>query len=211
MFILTVVYIMYMRKAPEIKSMSLLINCIILMGCLMVMVSLFYNLENFSESSKESITAFCILESWLLLSGIILQGLLFRLVRVFIIFNNPNDAKIQFLTDKILLLYFLLTFLVPFLFQLIWTAADHLMEEHKTVFHPSSSGSHYTEHFYCSSNYLAVWLSLYGAWLGAILVVLMVLVVQTRHIKYSNFKDTKKIGAFVFMIVFMLTTLLPTS
>ncbi len=214
MFILTVVYIMYMRKAPEIKSMSLLINCIILMGCLMVMVSsLFYNLENFSESSKESITAFCILESWLFLSGIsiILQGLLFRLMRVFIIFNNPNDAKTQFLTDKFLFLYFLLTFLVPFLFQLIWTAADHLTEKHKREFRPLTSDTHYTEHFYCSSNYLAVWLSLYGAWLGAILVVLMVLAIQTRHIKYSNFKDTKKIGAFVFMMVFMLTTLFPTS
>ncbi len=214
-FILTALYMLYHRKAPEIKSTSLMINVIILTGCLMNMASsLFYNLENFSESSQTSIAIFCNLESWLFLSGIsiILHGLLLRLMRVFIIFYKPdcsNNGKIIYLTDKFLFLYFLLSLLVPFLLQVTWTATDHINQISKVVFVPSTSDTHYTEHFYCSSN--AVWLSLYGAWLGAILVILILLAIQTRHIKYNNFKDTKKIGAFVFMMVFVLTTLFPTS
>ena len=128
--------------------------------------SLFYNLENFSESSQTSIAIFCNLESWLFLSGIsiILHGLLLRLMRVFIIFYKPdcsNNGKIIYLTDKFLFLYFLLSLLVPFLLQVTWTATDHINQISKVVFVPSTSDTHYTEHFYCSSN--AVWLSLYGA------------------------------------------------
>jgi len=96
-------------------------------------------------------------------------------------------------------------------YHIIWFAADHVTQVTRVVFIASDSDTHYTEYFYCSSTHQGLWLGLYGAWLGALLVILLVLAIQTRHVKFSNFKDTKKIGAFVFVVSFLLGTLLPLS
>lgn len=88
---------------------------------------------------------------------------------------------------------------------------DHLTQISRKRFLPSNTDTHYTEHFYCSSSYLAVWEGMYGSCVSVLMVFLVVLAIQTRHIKYSNFKDTKKINVFVFVVCMMLTTLLPLS
>ena len=211
--IITCIYIIYKRNAPEIKSTSLLINIFILIGCgMVIMSSIFYNLENLSNSSPAYITAFCNLESWFFYIGIsmILVGLIFRLTRVFIVFHYPQ-ARIKFLKDKYLFLYIILTSIIPIVFMVIWFAADHVTQVTRVKFITGDIDTHYTEYFYCSSTHQGIWLGLYGIWLGILLAILLVLAIQTRHIKLRDFKDTKKIGAFVFVVGFLLSTLLPLS
>ena len=211
--IITCIYVIYKRNAPEIKSTSLLINIFILIGCGMVIISsLFYNFENLSNSSPAYITAFCNLESWFFNIGIsmILVGLIFRLMRVFIVFHYPQ-ARIKFLKDKYLFLYITITSIIPIVFMVIWFAADHVTQVTRVKFIASDIDTHFTEYFYCSSTHQDIWLGLYGIWLGILLAILLVLAIQTRHIKLRDFKDTKKIGAFVFVVGFLLSTLLPLS
>ena len=213
LFVITIVHIVHLRNTPEVKSTSLCVSILILSGCLMVILSsLFYNLENFSNASASSITAFCNLESWLFLYGInlILVALFFRLLRVFIIFHYPK-TKMRLLTDVHLLAYISITSLIPILFLVIWTAADHLHQVARKIFLFSGYDPHYTEHFYCSSTYTGVWTGLYYSWICVLIVVLLVLAIQTRHIKYNDFKDTKKMGAFLFLVSLMLGTFVPLS
>ena len=210
---ITCVYIVHWRNAPEVKSISLRVSILILSGCFMVMLSsLFYNLENFSNASATSITIFCNLESWLFLYGInlILVALLFRLLRVFIIFHYPQTT-IKLLSDVHLVLYISITSLLPLFLLVIWTAADHLNQIPRKIFLFSGNDPHYREYFYCSSNHIGVWTGLYYSWICVLLVILLVLAIQTRHVKYNDFKDTKKMGAFIFLVGFMFGTLLPMS
>ena len=211
--VITCTYIIYKRNAPEIKSTSVLINMLTLVGCGMVTISsLFYNLENLSNSSPAYITAFCNLEAWFFYIGIsmILVGLIFRLTRVYIVFHHPQ-ARIRFLKDKYLFLYITITCTIPIVYTIIWFAVDHVTQVIRVKFIDSDIDTHYTEYFYCSSEHQGAWLGLYGIWLGILLAILLVLAIQTRHIKLVDFKDTKKIGAFVFVVGFLLSTLLPLS
>ena len=211
--IITCIYIIYKRNAPEIKSTCVFINVFVLIGCGMVIISsVFYNLENLSNSSPAYITAFCNLELWFFFIGIsmILVGLIFRLTRVFIVFHYPQ-ARIRFLKDKYLFLYIIITCIIPMVYMVIWFAADHVTQVTRVKFIDSDIDTHYTEYFFCSSTHQGIWLSLYMTWLAILLAILLVLAIQTRHIKFSNFKDTKKIGAFVFAVGFLLFSLLPLS
>jgi len=214
LFVITGAYVIYQRNAPEIKSTCIFINVFIIIGCGMIIVSsVFYNLENLSNSPKHyNIEAFCNLELWFFLMGIsiINVGLIFRLLRVFIVFNYPH-ARMRFLKDKYLFLYIVITCTFAMVYMMVWFAADHVTQVTKVVFIASDSDTHYIEYHYCSSTHQVLWLGLYGTWLGALLVILLVLAIQTRHIKFSNFKDTKKIGAFVFVMSFLLATFFPLA
>ena len=213
LLVITCVYIIYWRNEPEIKSTSVRVSFLILSGCFMVMLSsLFYNLETFSNPSTTSITIFCNLESWLFLYGInlILVALLFRLLRIFVIFHYPK-TKIKLLTDVHLAIYISITSLVPLLFLAVWTAVDHLRPVPRKIFLYSGNDPHYTEHFDCSSIHTGVWTVLYYNWISVLLVILLVLAIQTRHVRFNNFKDTKKMSAFIFLVSFMLGSLLPMS
>jgi hypothetical protein len=57
---------------------------------------------------------------------------------------------------------------------------------------------HYLLRNYCSSNSLGIWVALSLSLTGLVILFVIFLAIQTRHIKRKHFKDTKKVNTFIF-------------
>ena len=204
-------YLMYWKNAPEIKSLSVRVSFVTLLGCFLITLSsIFYNLESSGYGSSRHLTLFCNFESWLLFCGIHLTiiGLLFRLFRIFVIFRYAMSMKME-LTDRQLAVYIGLISLIPLLTLATRTGVDYLVQEPVRKFLFTNHDPHYTEYYYCFSRYDTWWSIIYMSWIAFLLAFLLFLAVKTRHIRYHNFKDTKKVGAFIFIVILLFSTLVP--
>lgn len=53
----------------------------------------------------------------------------------------------------------------------------------------------------CSASHLFTWLYLLVGYFFILLSLLVAVAIKTRKIRYSNFKDTKKVNALVFLLI----------
>lgn len=200
------------RKRPEIKSASFPLSLIMLLGCYGLCISVLLQTVRviFIVTAPSIFTVLCNLELWLFINGInvILVALSVRLLRIFYVFRSYHSTG-KYWSDRYLILYIALICSVLFAVLLIWTAVDplHLVQERSYI--SSANPPHYLLRNNCSSNSLGIWVSLSLCLIGLVVLLVIFLAVQTRHIKRKHFKDTKKVNAFIFSTCICYAVFLP--
>ena len=197
--------LIYWRKRPVIKSTSLYISFIILIGCLLMCISPILNTIFTTPTA-----VLCNVDLWCSLNGIsiVVVALLFRLLRIVYVFRSFHSTG-KFWSDMFLVLYITLTSCIMIVFLLVWLAVDHVRLVTKSVYINSAHPPFYLNFTSCSSNHFEVWLAVAYTWIGLLLIIVLCLAIKTRHIKHKNFKDTKKVNAFIFSICIIVAISIP--
>ena len=122
------VFIIWMRKKPEIKSSSVRVSVFVQIGCYFLCLSpvVFTILSSFPIGNTE-FTLFCNLDQWLTILGftIVFVSLFFRLLRIFHIFRSFRSTG-KYWSDKYLLSYISMVCLISVLLLGAWTVFDIL-------------------------------------------------------------------------------------
>ena len=211
--IISGVAMVYWKNVSEVKSTSLPLSLIILTGCMMVCVSsLLYTSFTVASLSDVLSSMLCNIHYWLFLNGtsLILVTLMFRLLRIYHFFHCAT-AHAKKLSDKHLILYVSLASFILILLLTAWMVVHPLGYVPQRMFIISANPPYFSEHMFCFNKYMKVWLGLSYGWIAMVLAVLLVFAIQTRHIEYKDFKDTKKVGAFIFVVTFIFCTCVPLT
>ena len=94
------------------------------------------------------------------------------------------------------------------LILILWTAIDRMHLETSEMYVPNAQPPYYMATTRCSSTNLGVWLAVAFSYTGVIILLVMFLAIQTRHVR-QNFKDTKKVTAYIFTTVTVIAIGLP--
>ena len=194
--ILLVLYIIF-HNEPSIKSTSVSISMLMLIGCYILIgysfflvVGALYKLD------------LCKVYIWL--SGIglsiplILATLLVKMLRVYRIFTVYKFLKQStHLSDVALLVYTILILSPNIILLILWTAIDPGYRVDNFIEHPG-----YIENvMICNqSNYELTWYALAFVYLLLLSVAVVIVAIKSRNIRLARFKDTKKVNIFIFLI-----------
>ena len=204
-----------LRKTPEIKSTSLYLSLVILVGCFLLLLSpvlLTIQLMFHFRSTNTSI-ALCSLEFWSFVDGMIFifLTLLLRLFRVFYVFRSHHSTS-KYWSDKYLILYIILMFSFMMFMLLIQSVADPFQVEMRRTFVMTTSTTnlpYILTYMYCSSSSTGTWLALSSIFVAVVMVFVIFLAIMTRRIKKKHFKDTKKVNMFIFSVCLTYAIFIP--
>ena len=211
-YILTTIILvlfLYWRNEPEIKATSPYLSLVMFAGCYLLYTAItFQTICKSFAIGYNMFTAACNIDSWFGFIGFnLIFGTLFvRLLRISHIFRVfQKTSKIW--SDQFLFLGVLLICSGMLIILMLWTTTDILqMEETQTYI---SSAQHYRVTRGCISINSGYWVITAHAYNVVIILLVIFLAVQTRHIKWRNFKDTKKVNAYIFTVVVILAIAVP--
>ena len=112
-------------------------------------------------------------------------------------------------SDQFLFLGVMLICSGTLIILILWTAVDISHLEETQTYISSAHPSYHRGTRGCHSKNLGIWLIAVFAYNGLIILLVMFLAVQTRHVKRCNFKDTKKVNAYIFTVVAIIAFALP--
>ena len=112
-------------------------------------------------------------------------------------------------SDQFLFLGVMLICSGTLIILILWTAVDISHLEETQTYISSAHPSYHRGTRGCHSKNLGIWLIAVFAYNGLIILLVMFLAVQTRHVKRCNFKDTKKVNAYIFTVVAIIAFTLP--
>ncbi len=201
--LVTTILILYMYyfKEPEIKSTSVSLSLLMFCGCYIILLYLLLALV-YTQSLVPSDSPFniCTALTWLSITGIslplILATLLVKMLRVFHIFSLYGKIS-KMCSNSALLVHVILLISPCVLLLIIWTVVDPYTA--RTI---STEHSTFTDvEQRCTCNYLLIWIGLLIINILILIAVLLIVAVKTRKIRQAHFKDTKKVNAFLFLLV----------
>ena len=203
--ILLVLYIIF-RNEPSIKSTSVSISMLILIGCYiligystLLIVSDLYQLD------------FCMILIWLSGVGLsiplILATILVKMLRVYRIFMSFKLLKKSaHLSDVALLVYTILILSPNIILLILWTAIDPRYRVDSFIEHPGYIENVVTCH---PSDYELTWFVLGFVYIFLLSVAVIVVAIKSRNIRLTQFKDTKKVNILIYLLyivgIFMFT------
>ena len=206
------VLLLWWREESEIKASGPILSIPIMVGCYLLCAApiILAVKETIIVHNVTLLTFLCILKLWSLSIGIdlIFATLLLRLLRLFHIFCTFRRTG-KLWSDKYLFLYILLICLGKVALLSFWTYFDTFRPEINREYVPSATPPHYQVSIDCNSEHREIWLIVTYLYSGILVVFVMFLATQTRNIKKSYFKDTKKVNLFVFLVTIILTTAIP--
>ena len=194
--VLLVLFICF-RNDPNVKStnfsISLLmfIGCYILVGYIVVLI-------------LPPTIDVCIILVWPSALGLsvplILTALLVKMVRVYRIFTVSVKLKSNFCIIYYAPFVYTLLILSPNVaILLLWTMVDPFRRVDKQTEHPGfimiESG--------CSCKHQTLWITLLIIYFVMLSLAVVVVAVKSRKIRLAQFKDTKKVNLFIFLLLFV--------
>ncbi len=208
------IILLCLRKRPEVKASSLYLNLLIFAGCYATYIAAEMRTASRSFVFMQSavFTLICNFEVWFGSIGmtLIFSTLLVRLFRIrYIFFRKYGSKRSKFLNDGYLCLVVLILCSVLLFILVPWTVLDRIQKTSTTRYISDANPPYFEIHSICSSENLGIWLASSFSYIGVITAVVVFMAVQTRKIKLSNFKDTKKVNAYVFVTVITVCVLLP--
>lgn len=215
--LITTNFIMFIlwRKEREIKATSPILSMLIMIGCYLlffrsVILILYKTIDIKNMPLLESL---CLLKTWLSIgTDLIFATVLLRLLRIYRIFcTAPLTIMSKYWVDKYLLLYVIVLCLGKVVLLILWTAIDPIGPwiKRNYVYGPDIELPHYETTLHCSCNSVVLWILVSQLYSGFLILMVVHLAIQTRHVKKSVYKDTKKVNIFIFLAVICLTTTLP--
>ena len=117
----------------------------------------------------------------------------------------------KYWVDKYLLLYVIFLCLGKVALLILWSAFDPIrpVRKPKYIYGPDFELPYYETTLHCSCNSVVLWILASKLYSGLLIMMVVHLAIQTRHVKKSIYKDTKKVNIFIFLAVICLTTTLP--
>jgi hypothetical protein len=196
--ILLVLYIVF-HNEPSIKSTSVSISMLILIGCyILIGFSTFFVIEHLIGDQFDV----CMILIWL--SGIglsiplIFATILVKMLRVYRIFTAFKILKQSaHLSDFALLVYTILVLSPNVILLILWTAIDPLYRVDKFIEHPG-----YIENVVTCrrSNYELTWFVLAFVYIFLLSAAVVIVAIKSRNIRLALFKDTKKVNILIFLL-----------
>ena len=196
--ILLVLYI-YFRNERSIKSTSVSLSMLIFTGC--------YFLVGFTVGlilNRQYRFDFCMVNVWLSGLGLsiplILATILVKMLRVYHIFTSfkrlKQTAKCK---DCALLIYTLLILSPNIIIVTLWTAIDPYHKVGNFIEHPAAG--FIRVEWSCHSDYVFIWITLGISYFFLLSAAVIIVAVKSRKIRRAQFKDTKKVNLFIFLLV----------
>lgn len=200
------------RNRPEVKATSITLSIVMNIGCYFGYLSAVLRTVNKSYAINNSVTfsTICSFETWLEIIGItvVFSALLMRLLRVRQIFKAYGRVS-RFWNDKYLVSCVLFICLGVIIILSVWTGIDPYRKITIQTYKPFSTPPHLESFSFCFTDYYGVRIALTSSYNGALMLLVIVVAIQTRKVKLSNFKDTKKINIFIAATCTTLAVLFP--
>ena len=208
------VLIILWRKEREVKAISPLLSIFMMIGCYFLCAApLFMTMYRMLVITDDMVlvTALCNLKIWPSLIGmeLILSTLFLKLLRIYHIFHEKQMTEMsKYWEDKYLVVYALLICFGKVLLLILWNSIDPIYSENYLEYVPACTGlPYYQTTTHCVTS--VVWSSITLLYSGVLLFMVVVLAIETRHIKNDPYKDTKKVNAFIFLVVIVLAISVP--
>ena len=190
------------RKVPEVKASSVRLSLCMFVGLYLGQVSslshILYSRRIVTLTAERCFSCIFPTYSFTLAADIILATLLMRLLRVWKVFTVFGRAG-KLWTDQVLLAVVGAIIFIKVVILVAWAATDTFSLIDTVTKSPSGKILKVQR---CMSNNTVLWLTLANGYSGVIGVCLIVAAIKTRKIKRNEFKDTKKICAFVFLLLY---------
>lgn len=210
---INLILMFYLRGHHEIRATSPFLSFLIFAGCYMECLAAILFTAQYSIMLSETVfSLLCNFEVWFGLLGmcLILTTNVLKLARIFRIFNHFGKTG-RFWSNISLSLCVLGVCAILCAWFLTWRFADPLVYTSK-LFHHTEVVPVYTEvSIYCSCTHYWAWVTISYTLIMFLVFGLVFFAIQTRKINKRNFRDTKKIVAFVFLLTVSLAVLLTTS
>ena len=212
---LVVLSMLACRNRPEVMASSQWLNMIMITGCYFLYIScLTRNLTGGYQSNNNTLfTVLCNIEIWLWMIGLVLllAALLFRLLRVYRIFQAYGKMS-HYWKNKYLVMWICIILSGAVLILTTWASVDLIRMVRRVNYQPNASNSlpYFEERVICSCDTLGIWLAIALSYNGILMLFLVFLAVQTQKIRLSNFKNTKQINIFATTLSMTLAILVPT-
>ena len=205
------VLFLYWRNEPEIKATSPYLSLVMFAGCYLLYTAiLMRTLHQSFVIRYNGFTAICNMDVWFRSIGLnfIFGTLFMRLLRIYHVFRVFRKTS-KLWSDQFLFLGVLLICSGTLIILVLWTAIDIPHLEETQMYISSAHPPYHKGTRACHSRNLGIWVITAHAYNGVIILLVMFLAVQTRHIKRCNFKDTKKVNAYVFTVVAIIAIAVP--
>uniref|UniRef100_A0A1X7V2H3 G-protein coupled receptors family 3 profile domain-containing protein n=1 Tax=Amphimedon queenslandica TaxID=400682 RepID=A0A1X7V2H3_AMPQE len=210
--IVTIILIclLYMRSKPQIKASSLLFSLIMFIGCYLICATCIVRITYAAFPSSEIIfEILCNVQSVFFFNGfsLVFVTLFIRLLRIKKIFGNKSLTKYLGCcwTNKAMTLVVIVITIIPNLMLVGWIGFDRLKRETVNVTVDVEPLVYNEEYFMCTSQLMYLWYAMVFTYTAFILLLIVILAACTRKIKHRDFKDTKKVNAFIFIFVLTFT------
>ena len=211
------IFIIMWRKKREIKATSPILSMLMMAGCYIlcmgpILLAVLFTTYSAVVENSRLLTFLCVSKGFATIGlEFIFATLLFRLLRIQHIFRSKRMAPMSnHWLDRYLLVYVLFVCAGKVVLVILWNSVDPI---HPVIYRKyiseSSKLPHYVANLECMSNSSSVWLVIMSMYSGLLLLLVLILAVMTRHIKYSMYKDTKKVNLFIFLVVLVLAIVLP--
>ena len=198
----------YYRKEPEIKATSLYLSMIIYLGCYVMYIGTgAHMISSIMYFDGEVV---CLAIVWPIYVGAdtIFSTILVKVCRIHHVFTYFGRVG-KLCSDQSLFVLIILTVLGKVVLLSVWTAVDLYRITDFETFHPEGNPPFYKVVQLCRSRHSATWLTVLPSYTVAIVSILAIVSFKTRKIKRKDFKDTKKINAYIFTC-FMATSIIGT-
>ena len=206
--------IIIFHKRPEIKASSPVLNITIFIGCYIIIVVGYIQtvLRGYEIDNHTVYTLLCNLQVWLENIGLnlIFSTLLIRLLRINRIFKAYNKTS-KYWKNQYLILWVLVICFGGVIIDLLWTVFHAPKKTTSLEYHPKGMPPYFESTSICTSSNSEIWVFLSYLYSTIIMAIVVFLAFQTRKVKLTNFKDTKKINAYIFVTVLTLSVLFPLS
>lgn len=197
----------YFRDHDNIKSTSFSLSMFMFVGCylvlLYVVVSDTYYLPWYDNLSHGFKKLECLVRIWLhgvgIPSVLIFATLMVKMARVYYIFSSP--ANLRFSSNAALCFYVLIIMIPTVVVLSLWT-----VDAATSGKLASTANTETTKGLVrCISQNSFIWVCILFVYFIILVSLLIFVAVATRKVRYSNFKDTKKVNVLIFLLVYMLT------
>ena len=198
--------ISYWRKEREIKATSYILSMLLTSSCyLLIIGSVIWTSYRIIIIHNTTLhTVLCNVSLWFTTLGLdlLLATLFFRLFRVVHIFRiKPFKNPSKYLSDKYIILYVLVTCSIKVIMLTIWGIVDLYHSNTVAEYDPTATPPIYRAIKTCSSNEQNVWFIVSYLYSAVLLLFVLFFAIQTRRIRKTAFKDTKKVNLFLSLII----------
>ena len=191
----TFLFVFY-RKEREIKATSFSLSMIIFLGCYLMYTGTGVHIIVNGRPFHDNVV--CLAEIWTIYVGtdLTFSTILVKVCRIHHIFNFFGKVG-KICSDQSLLLLIILPVLGKVVLLSVWTAVDLFRITDSETYHPEGKPPFYEVVQHCRSRHTTIWTGIAILYTMVIACILAIVSFKTRKIKRKDFKDTKKINAFI--------------
>ena len=193
-----VLYVYY-RNTPEVKASSLRLSMLIHISCFLMMIGGQFFISVTGTVVDDSFRIECTIQNWLIYpwGDMILATLLFKLCRIYHIFNSHGRVNMKLCSDTTLMACIFSIVLGKVLILSLWSSLDVFINTDVEIYHSETKPPYIEVEQHCISHHYFLWLCTALGYTGLLGAVLGCVAFRARKIKHSDFKNTKKINATV--------------